>query len=119
MENFKGYVYTIFSGLLLLAAVILAALQWGNVSEFSLYGKNIERAPTIWLVLGSAAGGILAFYLARLFVRGVWILHRVRSAQRKVAAKVAAQKADDAAAARESPAPKPPDADSDNSLSPR
>lgn len=77
MENFKGYVYTIFSGLGLLAALIFVALQWGGVSEVSAFGPEV-RPRTIWLVLASAVGGVVAFWLIRLLARGAGILWKVR-----------------------------------------
>ena len=77
MENFKGYVYTIFNGLGLLAALIFVALQWGGVSEVSAFGPEV-KPQTIWLVLGSAIGGVVAFWLIRLLARGVRILWKVR-----------------------------------------
>ena len=77
MENFKGYVYTIFSGLGLLAALIFVALQWGGVSEVSAFGPEV-KPRTIWLVLASAVGGVVAFWLIRLLARGVGILWKAR-----------------------------------------
>jgi uncharacterized membrane protein YdjX (TVP38/TMEM64 family) len=81
MENFKGYVYTVFSGLLLAVAVIFTALQWGNSSNVTAFGPLVP-VPTIWLVLGSAAGGLLAYWLIRLLARGAAILRKVRAARR-------------------------------------
>jgi len=81
MENFKGYVYTIFSGVLLAAAAIFTALQWGNMSDITAFGPLV-RVPTIWLVLASAAGGLLAYWLIRLLARGARILAKVRAARR-------------------------------------
>ena len=80
MENFKGYVYTIFSGLGLLVALIFVALQWGGKSEISAFGPGVE-AQTIWVVLASAVGGVVAFWLIRLLARGVRILWKVRRRQ--------------------------------------
>jgi len=117
MENFKGYVYTIFSGLLLLAGVLFVALQWGNHSRITAFGPAYD-IRTIWLVLGSAAGGIVTLYVVRLFLRGVWILHRVRSAQRKISAQVAAQTQADQPAPKPAPDSSPREAESDNPLSP-
>jgi hypothetical protein len=77
MENFKGYVYTIFSGLGLLIALIFVALQWGGQSKFSAFGPEVTTR-TIWLVLASAGGGVVAFWLMRLLARGVRILWKVR-----------------------------------------
>jgi len=107
MENFKGYVYTIFSGLLLAAALVFTLLQWGSKSTFSLFGKPVENVVTFWIVLFSAVGGIVVLYLVRLFVRGVRLLHKVRSAERL------------AAAGKAGPKEAAKDAREDNPLSPR
>ena len=81
MENFKGYVYTIFSGLLLGIAVIFTALQWGNYSDVTAFGPSI-KVLTIWLVLASAVGGVLSYWLIRLLAHGAAILWKVRAARR-------------------------------------
>jgi hypothetical protein len=81
MDNFKGYVYTIFSGLLLAAAVTFTALQCYKTSNFTLYGKDMETR-TVLLIVFSAVGGIVVMYLVRLFVRGVRLLRKVRGARR-------------------------------------
>jgi uncharacterized membrane protein YdjX (TVP38/TMEM64 family) len=82
MENFKGYVYTIFSGVLLAVAAIFTALQWDYKSHISVFGKDLPDVSTSWLVLGSAAGGLLAYWLVRLLARGARILLKVRTARR-------------------------------------
>lgn len=81
MENFKGYVYTIFSGLGLLVALIFVALQWGGKSQISAFGPGVE-AQTIWVVLASAVGGVVAFWLMKLLAHGVRILWKVRHRQK-------------------------------------
>lgn len=99
MNNFKGYVYTIFSGVLLAIAVLFIALQWGNRSDVTAFGPTVQPR-TIWLVLFSAIGGMLAFWLIRVFLRGVNILHKARSEQKRIvsAASKASGKSADAAA---------------------
>ncbi len=79
--NFKGYVYTIFSGVLLGIAVIFTALQWGNYSTITAFGPAVH-VRTVWLVLASAAGGLLAYWLIRLLAKGAGILFKVRAARR-------------------------------------
>ena len=81
MENFKGYVYTIFSGLLLGIAVIFMALQWGNYSDVTAFGPSV-KVLTIWLVLASAVGGVMAYWMIRLLAHGAAILWKVRAARR-------------------------------------
>jgi len=90
MEKLKAYVYVIVSGLGLLAAVVFAALQWGNQSTFSAYGPTVS-VRTIWLVLASAAGGLAFYWLCRLLARGGRILWRLRGEQARIAAEVQRQ----------------------------
>lgn len=89
-ETVKGYLMVLFSGAIILAASLLVILQWGNASEFSLYGKNysIQLANgagqggvnTAVLMILSAVGGVVALVLARTFIRGAAVLHKVRKA---------------------------------------
>jgi len=83
----NGYVLTILSGFLLLAGSLLVILQAQNRAEFSLYGKNISiryqqdgepvgGVNTGLLMLCSAGGGIAAFLLARMLVRGIRLLRQ-------------------------------------------
>ncbi len=81
MENFKGYVYTIFSGLLLGIAAIFTALQWGNYGDITAFGPSV-KVRVIWLVLASAVGGVLSYWLIRLLAHGAAILWKVRAARR-------------------------------------
>ena len=81
MEKFKGYIYTIFSGVLLGIAGVFTALQWANTSHISVFGKELD-VSTSWLVLGSAAGGLLAYWLIRMLAHGARILLKVRAAKR-------------------------------------
>ena len=80
---FKGYVLIIFSGLVLLAAAILAVLQWGNYGQFSLYGKNLNRASTLAVMLASAAGGVVVLYLSKVMYHGIRSLLKGRRQQRQ------------------------------------
>lgn len=73
----KGYVETIFGGLIILAGVVLVILQWGNHAEFSLYGKNID-ANTAVLILASLAAGIALIPVCKLFIRGLLALRAGR-----------------------------------------
>ncbi len=75
-KSLKGYVMVVFSGLVVLAAVLLIVLQWGNTSAFSAYGKNYgDNAPgginTALLMLGSAAGGIVLAVMLWMLYRGI------------------------------------------------
>ncbi|MGA2265841.1 MAG: hypothetical protein ABSH10_05360 [Phycisphaerae bacterium] len=75
----KFYVRVIFSGLVLLAGVVLLILQWGNKAKFSLYGSNKEP-NTLMLMLCSAVGGVVAWWLIKMLWRGIVGLHRVHCA---------------------------------------
>lgn len=83
LNIFKGYVLIVLSGLVILAAVVLVALQWGNRGNFSLYGKNIPDASTAVVVLASAAGGVVLLSLAKVMARGISALRKGRREQRQ------------------------------------
>jgi hypothetical protein len=104
MENFKGYVYTIFSGLLLGIALIFTALQWGNYGDVTAFGPSI-KVRMIWLVLASAVGGVLTYWLIRLLSHGAAILLKVRAARRASGQ----QNPPDESAAPEAPPGRAPD----------
>ena len=80
MNNVRGWAYVIVSGLVLLAAAAFLALQWDRTalrSTFSAYGPQ-RTVPTLYFALGSAAGGLLVYWMLRLMVRGVRLLRRAR-----------------------------------------
>ena len=84
MSSFKGYVFVMVSGIVLLAAVVFLALQWdvGKLTaKFSVYGSPQEGVATIYVMLGSAAGGVLVYWMCRLMIRGARILRKVRRDQ--------------------------------------
>jgi len=85
MNNFKGYILVIVGGSALLAAATFTALQWGGRSTFSAYGPDVTTR-TVWLVLGSAAGGLLVYWMGRMMIRGVRILWKVRREQQRALA---------------------------------
>lgn len=91
-QTLKGYVLAIFSGLVMLAGAVLLLLQVSNHAEFSFYGQNISIRfqsdgstsggfNTALLMLCSAAGGLLYWWLVRIFIRGL----RSLAAGRKLA----------------------------------
>jgi uncharacterized integral membrane protein len=74
----RFYLMIAVSGLILLAAVVLVVLQWGNqVKELSLYGKNVP-CPTWLLMLASAVGGLVAWAMIKVLWRGIAGLRRLR-----------------------------------------
>ena len=83
MDSFKGYVYVVFSSAVMLAATVFTALQWGGQSTFSAYGPDVTTR-TIWLVLGSAGGGVVVYGMGRIMIRGVRILWKLRRARQQV-----------------------------------
>ena len=86
-SSVKGYVLVVFSGLAILAAVLLLVLQWGNRSAFSLYGKNYGQNPpdggvnTALLMLLSAAGGLVMAGLIWILFRGARAIRKGRRAE--------------------------------------
>ena len=86
MKMIKGYTLVVFSSILLAAAVVLVALQWGNHAELSVYGKNYSirilnnrtegGANTALLMLLSAVGGIVCLYLSRLLIYAIVIVRK-------------------------------------------
>ena len=76
-QNVKSYVLTILSGIVLLAGVLLVILQWGNVSDFSLYGKNV-RVNTALLMVASVAGGAVLWWMIKWLIAGVSAIRKAR-----------------------------------------
>ena len=87
MNLLKAYVYVIVSGVVLLAGLVFVALQWGSTSRFSAYGPEVPTR-TIFLVLGSAAGGVLAYWMFRLLARGAAILWKARRERQRIVGEV-------------------------------
>ena len=76
-ESVKGYLLVIPSGLVLLAAVVLVILQWGNHGAFSAYGRNMTVNVAVLMLL-SALGGIVVVALGKVFWVGAMALRRSR-----------------------------------------
>ena len=82
----KGYVLVVFSGLVILAAVVEVVLQWAHVSQFSLYGypydiivvdgKMQGGTNTALLMIGSAVGGVVILAMCIIMFKGIWALRR-------------------------------------------
>ncbi len=89
----KAYFFAIFGGLVILAAVLLVIMQWGNHVEFNLYGtmltvdkkggKIVGGVDMALLMLLSAAGGVVLFWLTRRMIRGIITIGRARRAAAK------------------------------------
>lgn len=88
VKRVKGTVLVVVSGAVILAAGVLIVLQWGNPAEFSLYGKNYsirfqedgktatEGVNTGLLMLCSAAGGVLVFWMTKVLLGGIGALRK-------------------------------------------
>ena len=86
MKTFRGYLYVIAGGVILLAAAVFVALQWDLTkaqTTFSAYGPD-RTVPTLYLVLASAAGGVVVYWAGRLVIHGVRLLWRVRRGQQRI-----------------------------------
>jgi len=98
----KAWFFVTFSGLFLVAAAVLIALQVGNRSEFLLYVHQFrvdtnENAQVYGgvnvalLMLLSALGGLKARWMIRVFGKGLKLLRQARRQERT--AEAAARKA--------------------------
>ena len=85
MKTFKGYVFVVFSGAVLLVAALFVGLQWGTNSTISAFGPPVT-VRTIALVAGSAAGGVILYWMLRLFVHGFRILWKARRQEKQMLA---------------------------------
>ncbi|NLW86294.1 MAG: hypothetical protein GXY38_05420 [Planctomycetes bacterium] len=63
-QLFKGYMMAISTGLIIVAAIVLVALQWAKPAQMTIYGKDVEPT-TLVVIVASAVGGILLVLLAR------------------------------------------------------
>ncbi len=89
--KFKGWLYVLYSGLFLAAAILLVLLQWGNSADFSLYGKNLPGVNVALLMVLCVLGGLKARWAVKVLFRGLGLLREVRKAQKL--AEAAARKA--------------------------
>jgi len=91
LSTLKGYVFVVVAGLVALAAAVLVVLQWGRISELSLYGYEYRilviddklkgGVNTALLMLLSAVGGVLVLLVARVLISGVRAIRRGRRQQ--------------------------------------
>lgn len=84
LDNVKAYSMVLSSGLVILAAVILVALQWGNQTDVTMYGPSVE-VNTALLMVCSGVGGVLFLLVAILMYRGIRLLRRIRTAAKQAA----------------------------------
>ncbi len=83
LKKINGYILAVVSGLVLLAGVLLLALQWGNYCDFSFYGKN-TRVNTGLILLCAAIAGWLAPKVFRVMLRGIAKVRKVRKEYKKL-----------------------------------
>ena len=83
LKAINGYILTVAGGLVLLAGVLLLALQWGNECEFTLYGP-CPRLNTALVVLCSAVAGWLAPKIFRVMLKGIAKIRKVRKEYKKL-----------------------------------
>jgi len=94
-KTFLGYFLMVVTGLILAAAIVLVALQWGNSGQVTMYGPRVD-VNTALLMLCSAAGGVLVVVLARVFAHGLaTVLREARRKRELLGAARAAQQAAD------------------------
>ena len=79
ISSVKAYSMVVFSGLVILAAIILVALQWGNHTNVTMYGPSVE-VNTALLMVCSGVGGVVFLLVAILMYRGIRLLRRSRAA---------------------------------------
>ena len=93
LRSLKAHFQVILGGFVLLAAALLIILNLANGALFSLYGKNIGAVSggeiaggvsTGVLMLFSAIGGVLLWYVGRLFVHGAMQIWRQRRQQARM-----------------------------------
>ena len=80
-KSFGGYVASVVTGLILLAIVVLVALQWHVTATCDLYGYNYQT-PTIWVVLVSVAIWPIFTRLAKAFVGSIGSVRKGRASDR-------------------------------------
>jgi uncharacterized integral membrane protein len=83
LKKLNGYILTIVSGLLLLAGVLIVALQWGNSCSFSLYGQP-NSFNTALVVICSAVAGWLVPKVFRVMLKGIAKIRKVRKEYKKL-----------------------------------
>jgi len=103
LKQAKNYILAVLGGLVLLAGVLLILLQWGNETEnFSLYGRSMTDGVNLALLMGgSAVGGVVLWFMLRMFLASTMGIWRSRRNAQKL------QKMADKAIAQSAPAPKP------------
>lgn len=89
----KGNVQVFLSGFFLAAVILLIILQWGQRSQFYLFGKPFSIVPsesysgysgglnTAVLVIASGIGGIATYFAIKILISGLLNIHKGRQEQ--------------------------------------
>lgn len=78
----RGWFFTILAGLLLIAAAVFIITQASLRGEFSIFGGHRTQTSTSLLVLFSAVGGVIVWYVILLLAMGIRELMRYRRNRR-------------------------------------
>jgi hypothetical protein len=74
LETLRGYVLTGIASVVILAGVVLVFMNSGNTGKFHLYVRSLETFSTAWLMVLSAVGGLVLYWMARLLIRGIKLI---------------------------------------------
>ncbi len=73
LKRLLGYFCIVVSSIVIIAAIVLIVMNMSNKGEVSLYGPIKEPGSGL-LMLYSAIGGLILYWLIRLLVRGIIIV---------------------------------------------
>lgn len=85
IQTLKSYFVLALTGVVILAAMVLVVLQWGNSAPFSFYGKNYPNesaggVPLILLMLACLVAGPILLWLGRAMFAAALDIHKSRRA---------------------------------------
>ncbi len=80
----KGYLLTVPCGLVIIAGVVLLALQWDMKSSFLLYGKNLDQTNTAALIVASMLVGFVLPYILKGLLRGIALINAERGKKAEI-----------------------------------
>jgi len=88
VKRVKGTVLVVISGAVILAAALLVILNLPHPAQLNLYGpvytvdidletkERVGAVKTGVLMLCSAAGGVLIFWMTKVLIRGIGVLRK-------------------------------------------
>ena len=84
LRNAGNYIYVVVSGLAILAAVLLVAMNSGNTTaSFHFFTTSITVNLSL-LMLFSAIGGVVLYFAAKFFLKGSLGIFRARREKTKL-----------------------------------